>query len=88
MKGDLATTSFPDHERALLEFTEVLTRTPHLMTDGHTRRLRDAGWADPQIAEAVYIISLFAFFNRVANAFGLDEPPLAPQDPPDAAASN
>ena len=88
MKGDLTGTSFPDHERALLEFTEVLTRTPHLMTDGHARRLRDAGWADPQIAEAVYIISLFAFFNRVANAFGLDEPPLPPQDPSDAPGSD
>ena len=78
MKGDLSTASFSAKQRALLEFTEVLTRTPQLMSDGHAKRLRDAGWSDPQIAEAVYIISLFAFFNRVANAFGLDEPLLAP----------
>ena len=26
---------------------------------------------DAQIAEAVYITALFAFFNRVADAFGL-----------------
>jgi alkylhydroperoxidase family enzyme len=33
--------------------------------------LRDAGWKEEQIAEAVYIIALFAFFNRVADAFGV-----------------
>jgi len=33
--------------------------------------LRDHGWIDPQIAEAVYITAMFAFFNRVADAFGI-----------------
>jgi alkylhydroperoxidase family enzyme len=33
--------------------------------------LRDHGWTDPQIAEAVYITAMFAFFNRVADAFGV-----------------
>jgi alkylhydroperoxidase family enzyme len=39
------------------------------------QKLRDAGWQEEQIAEAVYIIAIFAFFNRVADAFG-----IAPQD--------
>ena len=34
-------------------------------------RLRGHGWTDPQIAEMVYITALFAFFNRVADAFGI-----------------
>ena len=33
--------------------------------------LRDAGWTEPQIAEAVYVTAMFAFFNRVADAFGI-----------------
>lgn len=33
--------------------------------------LRDLGWTEPQIAEAVYITAMFAFFNRVADAFGI-----------------
>ena len=33
--------------------------------------LRDHGWSEDQIAEAVYIIAMFAFFNRVADAFGI-----------------
>jgi len=33
--------------------------------------LRAAGWTEDQIAEAVYVIAMFAFFNRVADAFGI-----------------
>jgi alkylhydroperoxidase family enzyme len=39
------------------------------------QKLRDAGWSENQIAEGVYITALFAFFNRVADAFG-----VPPQD--------
>jgi alkylhydroperoxidase family enzyme len=35
------------------------------------QRLREAGWSEPQIGEAVYITAMFAFFNRVADAFGI-----------------
>jgi len=35
------------------------------------QELRDTGWSENQIAEAVYITALFAFFNRVADAFGV-----------------
>ena len=33
--------------------------------------LRSGCWKEEQIAEAVYITALFAFFNRVADAFGV-----------------
>ena len=35
------------------------------------QKLRDLGWKEEQIAEAVYVIAMFAFFNRVADAFGV-----------------
>ena len=38
------------------------------------QRLRDAGYTEPQIAEAVYVTAMFAFFNRVADAFGISPP--------------
>ncbi|HET9804775.1 MAG TPA: hypothetical protein VFP96_16150 [Candidatus Acidoferrum sp.] len=47
--------------------TEAAPRT----TPEDVQVLRDAGWTEPQIAEAVYITALFAFFNRVADAFGI-----------------
>jgi alkylhydroperoxidase family enzyme len=33
--------------------------------------LRNAGWTEDQIAEAVYVTAMFGFFNRVADAFGV-----------------
>ena len=73
-QGDLDAAPLPADERALLEFVRLLTLNPAGTTDEDVERLRQAGWAEPQIAEAVYIISLFAFFNRVADAFGLLDP--------------
>jgi alkylhydroperoxidase family enzyme len=35
------------------------------------QKLRNAGWSEEQISEAVYVIAMFAFFNRVADAFGV-----------------
>ena len=73
-QGDLNAAPIEDSERALLEFVELLTRHAHRNTPEQVERLRDAGWTDPQIAEAVYITAIFAFFNRVADAFGLEDP--------------
>ena len=36
--------------------------------------LRDAGWSDPQIAEAVYVGALFNLFVRLADAFDIYPP--------------
>ncbi|MDA1053111.1 MAG: carboxymuconolactone decarboxylase family protein [Planctomycetota bacterium] len=73
-RGDPAAASLPDKERALLDLVELLTRHAYRTTQEHVQRVRDAGWTDEQIAECVYITSLFALFNRVADAFGLADP--------------
>ena len=57
--------------RELLAFARQLTIAPAETSDQDVQRLRSAGWQDNQIAEAVYVISLFAMFNRMADAFGL-----------------
>ncbi len=50
---------------------ELITKAAHRSTDEDVQKLRDAGWKEDQIAEAVYITAMFAFFNRVADAFGV-----------------
>ena len=59
----------------------LVTRHAYKTTDADVERLRAQGWTDPQIAECVYVTALFAFFNRVADAFGLADPTSAPRDP-------
>jgi alkylhydroperoxidase family enzyme len=61
-------------EQVLLQYAQVLTKSPAQVADSDVDALRQAGWTEPQIAEATYIIALFAFFNRVADAFGLPDP--------------
>lgn len=58
-----------------MDYVELVTRAAYRTTAADVQKLRDAGWRDKQIAEAVYITALFAFFNRVADAFG-----VPPQD--------
>lgn len=73
-KGDLDAAPVTDKQRALLELVRVLTERPWRCTDEDVQRLRAAQWSEPEIAEAVYITAMFAFFNRVADAFGLQDP--------------
>lgn len=73
-RGNLDDAALPSNERALLEFAARLTQKASSIESNEIEKLRQQGWKEPQIAEAVYIISLFAFFNRVADAFGLEEP--------------
>jgi uncharacterized peroxidase-related enzyme len=73
-RGDIERAPITDAERALLRFARLLTLESYRNTAGEVQKLRDAGWSEPQIAEAVYIVAMFAFFNRVANGFGLDDP--------------
>lgn len=63
-----------EKERSLLEFVKVLTLEPAKTRDAHVERMRKAGWKDEEIFEASFITALFAFFNRMADAYGLDYP--------------
>ena len=73
-------------ERALLELVRTVTLHAYETTDADVERVRAAGWSDPQIGEAVYVTAIFAFFNRVADAFGLEDPGYREVAPPAAAA--
>ena len=71
VRTDLEGAPVTPAERELLRLVELLTRHAYKTTDEDIERLRRLGWTDPQIAEAVYVTALFAFFNRVADAFGI-----------------
>ncbi|MGA2391299.1 MAG: hypothetical protein ABSF97_20230 [Candidatus Sulfotelmatobacter sp.] len=58
-------------ERALLDYVKLITDAAYRSTAEDVQKLRDLGWKEDQIAEAVYITAMFAFFNRVADAFGV-----------------
>lgn len=74
-RGELAAVNLTPAERKLLEFVETVTRHAYKVTDEQVQELRDVGWTDEQIAEAVYDAALFNLFVRLADAFGIEPPP-------------
>ncbi len=71
LEGKLDEAGLTVAERALLNYVELVTRAAAQTTAEDVQKLRDAGWNEDQIAEAVYVTAMFAFFNRVADAFGV-----------------
>ena len=69
--GKLDEAELSPAERALLDYVTKVTEAAYRTTAEDVQTLRDHGWTEPQIAEAVYITAMFAFFNRVADAFGI-----------------
>ena len=84
--GDLDRAPITPAERLLLEFVGTLTRHAYRITDEEVQGLREAGWTDPQIAEAVYVGALFNMFVRIADAFDIRPPEfMEPEGIPAAA---
>jgi alkylhydroperoxidase family enzyme len=70
--GDTSAADITAPETVLLAYVKQLTESAPKTTPTDVQKLRDAGWNEDQIAEAVYITAMFAFFNRVADAFGIE----------------
>jgi alkylhydroperoxidase family enzyme len=54
-----------------MDYTKLITDAAYKSTADDVQKLRDVGWSGDKISEAVYIIAMFVFFNRVADAFGV-----------------
>jgi uncharacterized peroxidase-related enzyme len=75
LEGKLDEAGLTPAERALLDYVEKVTEAAYRTSGDDVQKLRDHGWTEDQIAETVYVTAMFAFFNRVADAFG-----VPPQD--------
>jgi len=71
LEGKLDQAGLTPAESVLLDYVELITKAAYQSTHEDVQKLRDAGWQEEQISEAVYITAMFAFFNRVADAFGV-----------------
>lgn len=68
---NLHSASLTPAQRSLLVFAQKVTEDSSAISPQDVEGLRDSGWTDLQIAEAIHISALFACFNRVVSAFGL-----------------
>lgn len=70
-QGNIQDPSLDDKDRSLLSFVHKVTVASQTIADLDVQAMKDSGWDNTAIAEAIHIAGLFAFFNRVVNSFGL-----------------
>ncbi|HEU4754947.1 MAG TPA: hypothetical protein VFU47_17705 [Armatimonadota bacterium] len=73
-EGKIDSPVISDKNRTLLRYVQKLTLRQSEVRDADVQALRGAGWTDEQIFEASFTTALFAFFTRMADAYGLDYP--------------
>eukprot|EP00439_Symbiodinium_sp_Y106_P088726 s1_g1262.t1 len=61
--------------KAILTFAEKLTKDPHGIGPSDFDPLRAAGWDDQAIEDAINVVSLFAYVNRLVDATGVKGSP-------------
>ncbi len=61
--------------RALCDFAVLLTREPASMSQTEIEKLREHGWGDAGIHDAIQVISFFNYINRVAESVGIGPEP-------------
>ena len=68
---DWRTAALDDEDRGLCAFAEKLTRTPGQMVEADVAGLRELGFDDVAIHDAIQVVSYFNYINRVADALGV-----------------
>lgn len=58
--------------RSIIEFSTKLTRSPERVSGDDISILKEAGLTDQTIEDAINVISLFNYVNRLVDAFGIE----------------
>ena len=58
--------------RPILRFATKLTRTPDRIGQANIDDLRAAGWSDQSIEDAINVVALFNYVNRLVDALGIE----------------
>lgn len=69
--GEIGEAAISEAERHLLLYVGKVNGESFKTTKEDVELLRDLGWQNEQIAEAVHVGTMMGLCNRVANAFGL-----------------
>lgn len=75
--ADFRTASIPDREKALFAFLDKVNRTSTEIRQEDVDALRQVGWTDEAIYDAVTVCALFNFYNRWIDATGVRDMPAA-----------
>jgi uncharacterized peroxidase-related enzyme len=71
VKRDHTTLDLPPAERAMLDYAVKLTIAPSTVTERDIDELRTHGFDDRDILDIIYVICLYNFNDRMADATGI-----------------
>jgi len=75
IQDDYRTAGLSAREVTLLDYAMKLTKDPRAIGRSDLDALRDAGYTDEQLVDAVQCIGYFNFINRVLDGLGVDPEP-------------
>jgi uncharacterized peroxidase-related enzyme len=71
IKQDYTKLDLPAAERAMLDYAVKLTVAPSTVSEADVQTLRAHGFDDRDILDIVYVICLYNFNDRMADATGI-----------------
>jgi alkylhydroperoxidase family enzyme len=74
---DYSTAPISDAEKALFAFITKMNAKSNTITQNDVDRVRDAGWTDEALYDAITVCSLFKFYNSWIDATGVLDMPAS-----------
>jgi uncharacterized peroxidase-related enzyme len=75
--ADLPSSPLADAEKALLAYVDKLNLNPSQIRQSDVDALKQTGWSDEAIYDAVTICALFNFYNRWIDGTGVHDMPAS-----------
>ena len=72
LKRDYRALSLAPADRRMLDYVDLVTRTPGAVEQADVERLRGAGFGDKAILEINQIAGFFAWCNRTVSGLGVE----------------
>ncbi len=72
LSSDHTRAALKDADRAMLDYSVKLTRSPGEMRAGDVSSLRSQGFEDRAIHDICAITAYYAFVNRIADGLGVE----------------
>jgi alkylhydroperoxidase family enzyme len=60
---------------SLLAYAEKITKMPAQCAEDDVLKLKNLGWSDSAIHDAVQVVGYFNYINRIADALGVEPEP-------------
>lgn len=70
LKGKLL--NLTKRQKAIIFYTEKLTKTPAKMLEEDLLPLKSSGFNDKDILDLAFVVSYFNFINRIADGLGVE----------------